>query len=80
MFLEILRFELAYRSRRPATYLYFFILFLFFFVQSVNGWVPGSEKAFVNSSLVIHTLVVITTIFGRDDRLGHHGRARIPRH
>jgi hypothetical protein len=64
MFTEILRFELAYRSRRPATYLYFFILFLFFFVESVNGWVPGSEKAFVNSSLVIHSMTVITTIFG----------------
>ena len=48
MLKEILRFELAYRKKRPATYLYFGIIFLlcFFAVTSkyvVIGGVAGGQ-------------------------------------
>ena len=63
MFKEIFLFELRYRLNRPATYLYFFLLFLYGCVTFIKGWVPGSEKAFINSSYVIHMLFAVITVF-----------------
>jgi hypothetical protein len=64
MFKDIFLFELKYRARRPATYLYSLILFLYFFICIINGWTPGSEKAFINSAYVIQNNLIIMSIFG----------------
>lgn len=63
MFYKIFRFELKYRLFRPATYLYFFILFLFAFLSALYGNVPGSEKTYVNSAYTLSVLIIILTIF-----------------
>nr|MCU0393583.1 peptidase M1 [Thermoflexibacter sp.] len=63
MFKEIFLFELRYRFKRPATYLYFGILFIYFFIAAINGWVPGSEKAYINSSYVIHNMISLVSVF-----------------
>ncbi|GAB3890668.1 ABC transporter permease/M1 family aminopeptidase [Spirosoma agri] len=64
MFTEIFRFELAYRLKRPATYLYALILFLFTFLFVIYGSGPVSEKTNVNSPYAISQFVVVLTIFG----------------
>jgi hypothetical protein len=64
MFKDIFLFELKYRARRPATYLYALILFLYFFISIINGWTPGSEKAYINSAYVIQQALIIMSIFG----------------
>jgi ABC-type transport system involved in multi-copper enzyme maturation permease subunit len=64
MFAEIFRFELKYRSRRPATWAYFGILLLFGFLLSVSGAIGGSEKAYVNSAASITELLIVFSIFG----------------
>lgn len=63
MFWSIFRFELAYRFRRPATYAYFAILFLFALLTGIYGNGPASEKAFVNSSYTIGQLLIVISIF-----------------
>ena len=64
MFSEIFRFELAYRLKRPATYLYALILFLFTFLFVIYGSGPASEKTNVNSPYAISQFVVVMTIIG----------------
>ncbi|WP_020597034.1 ABC transporter permease/M1 family aminopeptidase [Spirosoma panaciterrae] len=64
MFTEIFRFELAYRLKRPATYLYALILFLFTFLFVIYGNGPASEKTNVNSPYAITGFMVVLTIFG----------------
>ncbi|GAB3986832.1 M1 family aminopeptidase [Spirosoma daeguense] len=64
MFGEIFKFELAYRLKRPATYLYALILFLFTFLFVIYGNGPASEKTNVNSPYAVSQFVVILTIFG----------------
>ncbi|MFD2572744.1 M1 family aminopeptidase [Spirosoma soli] len=64
MFLEIFRFELAYRLKRPATYLYALILFLFTFLFVIYGNGPASEKTNVNSPYAVNQFIVVMTIFG----------------
>jgi ABC-2 type transport system permease protein len=63
MFWKIFTFELKYRLFRPATYLYFLILFLFAFLSAVYGNVPGSEKTYINSAYTLGLLIIILTIF-----------------
>ncbi|GAA4452309.1 M1 family aminopeptidase [Nibrella saemangeumensis] len=63
MFAEIFRFELAYRLRRPATYLYGAILFLFTFINIIYGSGPASEKTNVNSPYGIAYMLTIISIF-----------------
>ena len=53
MFWQIFRFELAYRSKRPATYIYFFIFFLIGFLSMATGSTPASEKVFHNAPWTI---------------------------
>ncbi|GAB2519959.1 ABC transporter permease/M1 family aminopeptidase [Spirosoma aerophilum] len=64
MFSEIFKFELAYRLKRPATYLYALILFLFTFLFVIYGNGPASEKTNVNSPYAVSQFVVVMTIFG----------------
>jgi len=64
MFFEIFRFEVAYRLKRPATYLYALILFLFTFLFVIYGSGPASEKTNVNSPYAVSQFVVVLTIFG----------------
>ncbi|MFD2932581.1 ABC transporter permease/M1 family aminopeptidase [Spirosoma flavum] len=64
MFIEIFKFELAYRLKRPATYLYALILFLFTFLFVIYGSGPASEKTNINSPYAISQFVAVLTIFG----------------
>jgi ABC-2 type transport system permease protein len=49
MFWQIFSFELKYRSKRSATYIYFFVFFLLGFLMTGAGWSNASEKVFHNS-------------------------------
>lgn len=49
MFLQIFLFELRYRLKRPATYLYFLIYLLYGFLAISTGSTPASEKVFHNA-------------------------------
>lgn len=53
MFWQIFSFELAYRVRRPATYIYFLIFFLFGLLVTATGNSPASEKVFHNAPVNI---------------------------
>ena len=53
MFLQIFLFELRYRAKRPATYLYFFLFFLIGFLSMATGSTPASEKVFHNAPWVM---------------------------
>lgn len=64
MFPEIFRFELAYRLKRPASYLYALILFLFTFLFVIYGNGPASEKTNINAPYAVSQFVVVLTIFG----------------
>ena len=66
MFLEFVRFELAYRLRRPATYIYFLVFFLLSFLAVTTDGVQiggAAGKVYVNSPFVISTFVAILSIF-----------------
>ena len=63
MFKEIFLFELKYRFKRPATYLYFALLFLFMFLNIIYGSGPASEKANLNSPYGISQMLIIISIF-----------------
>lgn len=63
MFWKIFTFEIKYRIRRPATYVYFMILFLFAMFTGIYGDGPSSEKAYVNSAYWIGQLLVLISIF-----------------
>jgi len=64
MFLEIFKFELKYRFRRPATYGYFLLLFLLMALVTVYGNGPASEKTNVNSPYAIVNFLSVIAIFG----------------
>jgi ABC-2 type transport system permease protein len=63
MFWNILLFEIKYRLKRPATYAYFGILFIFALVSGIYGNSPASEKVFVNSSYAIGYFIIVLSIF-----------------
>lgn len=63
MFLKIFLFEIKYRLKRPATWAYFGILFLFAFISGIYGNSPASEKVFVNSSYAIGQFLIVMSIF-----------------
>lgn len=56
MFWSIFLFELRYRLKRPATWIYFLIFFLFAFISISSGSTPASEKVFHNAPWTIATL------------------------
>ncbi len=64
MTLKIFLFELKYRFKRPATWAYFGVLFLFGFFTAVYGSTPASEKVLVNSPASIAQMLIIISIFG----------------
>ncbi|WP_020567790.1 ABC transporter permease/M1 family aminopeptidase [Neolewinella persica] len=64
MFFNILKFELKYRLKRPATWAYFGILLLFGFLLAANASNAGSEKAFANSAITVTNLLMTVSIFG----------------
>lgn len=64
MFKEIFLFELRYRWKRPATWAYFGILFLFGALIGGSGNTPASEKVFINAPGAIAQMVTIISIFG----------------
>ena len=53
MFRQIFLFEIKYRLKRPATYIYFFIFFLLGLIAVGTGSSPASEKVFHNSPWVL---------------------------
>lgn len=53
MFLELLRFEIIYRHRKPAAYCYFLLLFGFSCLVFGKGFLPLSEGQLVNSPAAI---------------------------
>ena len=66
MLLKITLFELRYRLNRPATYIYFGILFLmsFLFVTTDVVQIGGSQGAvFRNSPFTINQTVLILNLF-----------------
>ncbi len=63
MFSEIFFFELKYRLKRPATWAYFGILFVFALFLSIGGLTGGSEKVFVNAPASIASNLNTVSIF-----------------
>jgi ABC-2 type transport system permease protein len=64
MFKEIFKFEITYRLKRPATWAYFGILFLFGIIVGISGNTPASEKVMVNSPIAIANMLAFISIFG----------------
>lgn len=63
--LEIIRFELQYRSQRPATYLYFAILLIVSFLFSrlgTTGIVDVSVQVKANAPLIINQLTALMNL------------------
>lgn len=66
MFFTILKFELRYRFKRPATYIYFAILFFMAFLFLTTDVVQiggGNGNVFRNSPFTINQAVIILGIF-----------------
>lgn len=67
MLKEILRFEFSYRKNRPATYIYFGILFILCFAAATSKYVSfdgvagGQIKE--NSPFFLTTIIIIMTFF-----------------
>ncbi len=64
MFKAFYLFELQYRAKRPATWLYVFIMFLLGFLLIASGGISGSEKTNFNSALTIAQVLAISSVFG----------------
>ncbi len=67
MFKKIFLFELRYRLKRPATYIYFFIFFLLSFLAVTTDAVMvggAAGKVYRNSPFVLSTFVTIFSVFG----------------
>jgi len=64
MFKEIFLFELKYRWKRPATWAYFGILFLFGALIGGSGNTAGTEKVLINAPGSITQMISIISIFG----------------
>ncbi len=64
MFKDIFLFELKYRFSRPATWIYFGLLFAVSLLLIGTGSTPASEKVFHNSPIIIANLLLLISIFG----------------
>jgi ABC-2 type transport system permease protein len=60
MFWQIFTFEIKYRLKRPATYIYFLLFLLFTALIFGAGWINGSEKVNYNSPVL---LCLVLTLF-----------------
>lgn len=63
MFFQIFLFEIKYRLRRPAFYLYFILVFGFSLLTFGHGSVPLVEKEFINAPAVLTIFSSIVSIF-----------------
>jgi hypothetical protein len=63
MFLQIFLFEIKYRLRRPAFYLFFFFGLIFAILNFANGAVPTIEKEVVNAPGVLAIFSAAASIF-----------------
>jgi len=63
MFLQIFLFEIKYRLRRPAFYLFFFFGLIFATLNFANGAVPIIEKELVNAPAVLAIFSAAASIF-----------------
>lgn len=63
MFWKIFLFEIKYRIKRPATWAYFAVIFLFALISGIYGNSPSSEKVYVNSSYAVGQFLIILSIF-----------------
>jgi ABC-2 type transport system permease protein len=64
--LEIIKFEIRYRSKRPATYIYFLILFLMCFLAVTTDTVGiggGVGQVKENAPITIATMMMIMSVF-----------------
>ncbi|MEI8074127.1 MAG: M1 family aminopeptidase [Bacteroidota bacterium] len=64
MFIEIFLFEIRYRIKRPATWIYFFVFLLFGFLSIATGSSPASEKVMHNSPWVLAEANVLFSMLG----------------
>ena len=64
MFWQIFLFELRYRSKRPATWIYFFVFFLIGFLSVATGSTPASEKVMHNSPWVLASGNILFSMVG----------------
>lgn len=62
MFLQIFLFEIRYRLKRPATYIYFLVFFLFAFLSIATGSTPASEKVFHNAPWTMTNLNITFSV------------------
>lgn len=63
MFWSVFSFELQYRLRRPATYLYFAILLVLTALIIANGGTPASEKVWHNAPATIGSYMSLLGIY-----------------
>ena len=63
MFLQIFLFEIKYRLRRPAFYVYFLFLFIFAMISFAQGAVPLRDSQFINSPGVLMMFSAAVSIF-----------------
>jgi len=63
MFKEIFGFEIRYRLRRPAVYIYFFLVLIFSAINFAKGAVPAGEKEWIDSPVVLAQFSAVMSIF-----------------
>ncbi|MDX5326403.1 MAG: hypothetical protein LPK80_09090 [Bacteroidota bacterium] len=63
MFRTVFNFEIAYRLKRPATYIYFSIFFVITALLVANGGSPATEKVYHNSPVIISEFFGLLGIF-----------------
>lgn len=63
MFWQIFLFELKYRLKRPAAYVYFFCFFFMAFMSFAHGALPVVEKEFYNAPAMLALYSSMTSIF-----------------
>ena len=62
MFWFVFSFEIRYRLRRPATYIYFAVFLIFTMLIIAEGGTPASEKVYHNSPAVIGSFFALLGI------------------
>ena len=63
MFKEIFGFEIRYRLRRPAVYIYFLLVLIFSAFSIAKGDVPRGEKEWIDSPVVLSQFSAIMSVF-----------------
>ena len=63
MFFSVFSFEISYRLKHPATYIYFFIFLLITALIIADGGTPATEKVYHNSPAMIGSFFSLLGIF-----------------